>query len=74
MGRWSDAIWWPSVSKQLVKEKKMLKSNVITVTLHGTSYPDARSLLHERAQLLAKIAEDSRTDRSGNSSLDVERV
>ena len=52
----------------------MLNSNVITITLQGAAYPEARRLLRERAQLLIKIAEFSRTDNSSNNSPDVEKV
>ena len=52
----------------------MLDSNVITITLLGAVYPEVCRLLRERAQLLVKVAEFSRTDKTGNKSPDVEEV
>jgi hypothetical protein len=52
----------------------MLKSNQITITLQGTAYSGANRLLHERAQLLAKVAEFRLTDKGDNQSPDVEKV
>ena len=52
----------------------MLDSNQIIVTLQDNAYSEARRLLRERAQLLAKVAEFQRVDRSGNISPDVEKV
>ena len=52
----------------------MLDSNMITITLQGAAFPEACRLLRERAQLLVKVAEFSRTDKSGSNSPDVEKV
>lgn len=56
------------------KEIKMLKSNQITLTLQGAAQSETEHLLYERSQLLAKVAEFQRTDRSGNLSPDVDKV
>lgn len=56
------------------KEMKMLKSNQIIVTLQGAAHSQTERLLYERSQLLAKVAEFQRTDRSGNLSPDVDKV
>jgi len=52
----------------------MLKSNQITITLQGAAQSETERLLYERSQLLAKVAEFQRTDRSGNLSPDIDKV
>ena len=56
------------------KEIKMLTSNQITLTLQGAAQSETERLLYERSQLLAKVAEFQRTDRSGNLSPDIDKV
>ena len=56
------------------KEIKMLASNQITLTLQGAAQSETERLLYERSQLLAKVAEFQRTDRSGNLSPDIDKV